>query len=72
MQGLIGAAVEFARARGAQIIEAYPVEPGEHGAADPWAYTGIATAFRKAGFREVLRRSEKRPIMRHRVLSAEC
>lgn len=29
------------------------------------AWTGIASAFRKAGFKEALRRSETRPIMRY-------
>jgi len=31
---------------------------------DAWVFTGLAGAFRKAGFVEVARRSETRPIMR--------
>ena len=30
----------------------------------PFVYTGLASAFRKAGFKEVARRSEARPIFR--------
>lgn len=61
---LIKAAVDYARERGATIVEGYPVEPK---AAMPaaFAYTGLASAFRQAGFVEVLRRSETRPIMRY-------
>jgi GNAT superfamily N-acetyltransferase len=61
---LLKAAVEYARQRGAGIVEGYPVEPKEDKAPDPFVYTGLASAFRQAGFEEVLRRSETRPIMR--------
>ena len=60
---LLKAAVEFARRGGAKIVEGYPVEPHEE-QADVFVYTGLASAFRKAGFKEVLRRSPTRPIMR--------
>lgn len=58
------AAVEYARRKGARIVEGYPVEPKKPDMPPPFAYTGLASAFRKAGFREVLRRSDTRPIMR--------
>ena len=71
-QGLTGqllqAAVEYARAQGAQVIEGYPVEPKQGQAPDVFVFTGLASAFRQAGFVEVARRSETRPIMR-RVLA---
>jgi len=57
------AAVEFARQAGARIVEGYPVEPNRE-QADAFVHTGLASAFRKAGFKEVLRRSPTRPIMR--------
>ena len=60
---LIEAAVEFARQGGAKIVEGYPVEPNQE-QADAFVYTGLASSFRKAGFKEVLRRSPTRPIMR--------
>jgi hypothetical protein len=36
----------------------------EPATADAFAWNGLAAAFRKAGFREVARRSPTRPIMR--------
>lgn len=62
---LLKAAVEYARAHGAKIVEGYPIEPKKGSTPDPYAYHGLASAFRKAGFVEVLRRSEIRPIMRY-------
>jgi hypothetical protein len=50
---------------GAKIIEGYPVEPRKGAVPDVFAYTGLPSAFRKAGFVEVLRRSRTRPIMRY-------
>jgi GNAT superfamily N-acetyltransferase len=61
---LLEAAVRHARARGAECIEGYPIEPKKGSVPDVWVFTGLAAAFRKAGFREVARRSETRPIMR--------
>ena len=61
---LLKAAVEFAWKKGAKIIEGYPTEPKKE-QPDVFVYTGLASAFRKAGFVEVARRSETRPIMRH-------
>ena len=60
---LLKAAVGFAGERGAKIVEGYPVEPKQE-QADAFVYTGLASAFRKAGFKEVARRSPTRPIMR--------
>ncbi len=62
---LLKAAIEHVKKRGGKIIEGYPVEPKKGHTPDPFAYTGLASAFRKAGFEEVLRRSETRPIMRY-------
>jgi GNAT superfamily N-acetyltransferase len=63
MGRLIDAAVEYARMHGAKILEAYPYEPQEKMSALT-IYTGVASVFSKAGFVEVARRSEMRPIMR--------
>jgi GNAT superfamily N-acetyltransferase len=62
---LLKAAVEYARQQGAEIVEGYPVEPKDAKVPDPFVYTGLASAFRQAGFKEVLRRSGTRPIMRY-------
>lgn len=61
---LLKAAVAFAMENGARAVEGYPIEPKKDAMPDPFAWTGIASAFRKAGFKEALRRSETRPIMR--------
>lgn len=61
---MLKAAVEFAAKRGATIVEGYPTEPIVGHTPDPFLWTGTPSAFRKAGFREVLRRSNTRPIMR--------
>jgi len=62
---LLKAAVEYAKKRGAKIVEGYPIEPKKGKMPDVFANTGLASAFRQAGFVEVLRRSETRPIMRY-------
>jgi len=61
---LLRAVVEHVRGQGGRIVEGYPVEPKKGRTPDAFAYTGLAVAFRKAGFVEVLRRSDTRPIMR--------
>ncbi len=64
---LLKAAVDFAAARGARIVEGYPVEPKNSQAPDVFVYTGLASAFRQAGFSEIERRSATRPIMRFTI-----
>jgi GNAT superfamily N-acetyltransferase len=61
---LLKAAVRYAKQRGAHIVEGYPVEPKKPPTPDAFAWTGLASAFRQAGFKEVERRSPTRPIMR--------
>lgn len=64
---LIEAACAFAAGRGATCIEAYPVEPRKDPMPPVFAYTGLASAYLQAGFREVARRSETRPMMRREL-----
>ena len=64
---ILNAATRYAAERGAGIVEGYPVEPKKGKTADVFAYTGLASVFIKAGFDEVARRSETRPIMRLEV-----
>jgi GNAT superfamily N-acetyltransferase len=61
---LLKAAVAHAAQSGAKIVEGYPVEPKKDPMPDVFAFTGMGSAFRKAGFKEVARRSPTRPIMR--------
>lgn len=67
LKALIEGAVAWAASRGAETVEAYPVEPKKSDMPPVFAYTGIASAYRGTGFREVARRSETRPIMRRRA-----
>ncbi len=65
MTKLMEAAVDYVRLQGGKIVEGYPVEPKKGRMPDPFVYTGVVSVFRKVGFVEVLRRSERRPIMRY-------
>jgi ribosomal protein S18 acetylase RimI-like enzyme len=61
---LLRGAVAHARARGAQVVEAYPIDtelPSSRSNAD--LYTGTLAMFERAGFQEVARRGG-RPIVR--------
>ena len=61
---LLQAAIEYVKKRGGTVLEGYPVEPKKDKMPAGFAWTGLASAFRKAGFLEVTRRSETRPMMR--------
>jgi GNAT superfamily N-acetyltransferase len=61
---LLKAAIEYVEKQGGNIVEGYPVEPKKDKMPPVFAYTGLASAFKKAGFEECERRSETRPIMR--------
>lgn len=63
---LLLAAVEYVRQQGGLIVEGYPHEIPDK-KPDLSVYTGLISAFRKAGFTEVERRSEHRPIMRYHI-----
>lgn len=63
---LLKAAIDFVYERGGRIVEGYPIE-AEKKQADAFVWTGVASSFRKAGFKEVARRSETRPIMRYAI-----
>jgi GNAT superfamily N-acetyltransferase len=60
---LLGAAVRYAAEQGATIVEGYPADPSHRAISNADAYTGVVSMFRRAGFREVVRRGS-RPIMR--------
>lgn len=70
-RALIEAATAHAREEGARIVEGYPVEPTKDEMPDVFAFHGLASAFREAGFEEVARRSETRPIMRWTLPESE-
>ncbi len=64
---LLLAAVEYVRQQGGLIVEGYPHEIDHEKKPDPSLYTGLYSVFLKAGFKEVVRRSESRPIMRFQI-----
>jgi GNAT superfamily N-acetyltransferase len=64
---LLGAAIDFVRARGGMVVEGYPVEPKSAEMPPAFAWTGIASAYLRAGFREHRRGSAIRPIMRYEI-----
>ena len=61
---ILEAAVDYVRKQGGKIVEGYPVEPKKGKTADVFAWTGLASFFKKTGFVECARRSATRPIMR--------
>ncbi|MFQ5838595.1 MAG: GNAT family N-acetyltransferase [Thermoplasmata archaeon] len=64
MAKLLQAAIDYAKESGASVVEGYPIEPkGELTGCE--GFTGLVSAFLKTGFVEVLRRSERQPIMRY-------
>jgi GNAT superfamily N-acetyltransferase len=67
MSGMLTAAVEYVKTQGGRIVEGYPSEPSSRKAPDPFYYTGIPSAFLKAGFVEVAAPSPTRRIMRYYI-----
>ncbi len=61
---LLEEAVRYAASRGAKTIEGYPRETTGARESSQGLYHGAASMFRKAGFREVIRRLPTRPVMR--------
>ena len=61
---LLRAAARYVEGRGGRVVEGYPVEPRKQRMPDVFVWSGLASAYRQAGFVEVARRSPTRPIMR--------
>ena len=59
--GLLKAAVDYAVAQGAQVIEGYPVEPGGR----LYTYMGSPATFEKAGFTDITPQGQARRVMRY-------
>ena len=65
---LIRAAVEYAGAQGASIVEAYPTVPRKDGKLPPVSsFMGVPAMYEQAGFVECARPSRSRMIMRYVV-----
>ena len=62
-EGLLDAAIRYARSRGIRLLEAYPVDKEER--SDPASmFFGSKSMYDRVGFREVARRKETRPVVR--------
>lgn len=67
--GLLQAAIKHVKKMKGKILEGYPIDFKNGNYPDTFAYTGLYSAFVKAGFTEAARRSETRPIMRFYISS---
>jgi GNAT superfamily N-acetyltransferase len=61
---LLEAAAKYVRSCGGKVMEGYPHDLGQSTLPGPFVWTGLLPAFKRAGFKEVARRSPKRPIVR--------
>lgn len=66
-KALIEAGIEYARENGARIVEAYPLIPDSTKDQRYERYMGVVSTFENAGFKEVIRRSGKRSVMRYHI-----
>jgi len=64
---LLEAATAFAKRRGARSVEGYPSANRAERQPPAFVYSGFESTFRRAGFREVARRSPTRPILRREL-----
>jgi GNAT superfamily N-acetyltransferase len=60
---MLRAAVDYARSRGARLLEAYPVDKDRPSHPD-FMFFGAKSMFDRTGFREVARRRPTRPVVR--------
>lgn len=60
---LLAGAIAYARKRGANLLEAYPIDKTGR-VSDDWLWFGTKSMYDRAGFHEVARRRPERPIVR--------
>lgn len=63
---LLKAVKKFVKERGGKIVEGYPYEPSQK-LPGAFVWTGLSSAYLKAGYKEAARFSESRPIYRSKV-----
>ena len=63
---LLKGAMEYARSQGATLLEAYPVDKDEPSHPD-FMWFGAKGMYDRAGFKEVARRKENRPVVRKAI-----
>lgn len=64
---LLKGVIAFCKKKKVNILEGYPTVPYSKEIPAAFAWTGIPTAFLKAGFVEAAKRSKSRPIMRYYI-----
>jgi GNAT superfamily N-acetyltransferase len=62
-EALLKGAIDYARSQGATLLEAYPVDKATPSHPD-FMFFGAKTMYDRAGFKEVARRKETRPVVR--------
>jgi len=65
-RALLEAGIDYAKKRGARLVEAYPVDKGGH-LKDDSLWFGTKSMYDHAGFQEVARRKPTRPVVRLKV-----
>ena len=65
-RALLDGAIDYAKARGIALLEAYPVDRPERSADDESMWFGAKSMYDAAGFEEVARRKPHRPVVRIR------
>jgi GNAT superfamily N-acetyltransferase len=63
---LLNGAIAFAKKHGAKIIEGYPNDLSGK-LPDAFVWTGLISSYKRAGFKEVARRSDAKPIVRREL-----
>ncbi|MEP6666895.1 MAG: GNAT family N-acetyltransferase [Nocardioidaceae bacterium] len=63
---LLAGALDYARDSGVRLLEAYPIDKPER-SHDDFMFFGSRSLYERAGFREVVRRSRTRVVMRKRL-----
>ena len=64
---LLKEVANYVASKGGKILEGYPVEITKDKAVDAFIYTGTTSAYKRAGFIELARRSPTRPIYRFTI-----
>ena len=68
-EALLEAGIDYARSQGARLLEAYPVDKRERSNPD-FMWFGAKRMYDRAGFKEVARRRETRPVVRKSIRSS--
>jgi GNAT superfamily N-acetyltransferase len=64
---LLKAVIKYCEKKKVKILEGYPTVPYDKNMPAVFAWTGISSAFDKTGFKEIMRRSKTRPVMRYKI-----